>query len=192
MLADWLQCPVSCRIPSGEWSKALLLLGSKPPAAVSQAQWYPGLLWKGQLLRQVALVCEGASLWSGRQSPGYEAPCAAPRNKSAMRQEAMQHTIPLKIPHASLPACLLSCYFHWALKLFVLHRAGQLKGLPWNSSTKQEFHLSLRWLRGSWLLNPPVPGDIKVLLIHLKQTLSLHRWNDFGTTPTPVVWEFRN
>lgn len=194
LLPEWLKGTVSCRHPRR--ARHCLCSGSWPLAVVSgayQQSRETHHLLERWLLRHVGLVCERTCAITQVPKAKLAMKCCVlpPETLSTQDEHCSTHS-PWKSHRQQLPVCLQSCPSTGLQAFLVLHRAGQLKKVPWLSSTKRQFHLSLRWLRGTWLLKTPVPWDIKVLLIHRKQTLSLHQWNDAGATTTPVVWKFRN
>lgn len=196
VLAEWLkEGTVSCSIPSGAlhclcWGRAS---GSSITGTAVQPRGQGEVfLWKGQLVRHAGLMFKRTSFWFWRQRSGYETLCAVLRNISALRQEMFGTPPPWKSQLHQLPTTSSPVTSIGLSGSPCFAERSQLKELPWSSSTEGQFHLSLWWLRGTWLLKSPIPGDFKVLLIHLQQTLSLHRRNSFGATITPVVWEFRN
>lgn len=145
-----------CQLQHSQWSTALLLLGQSSGSSITGTAVQPRVqgevfLCKGQLLRHTSLMFKRTPSWFWRQKSGYETLCAALRNISAPRQEMFSTPAPWKsqlhqLPTTSSPVTSIGfsgspCYAE----------RSQMEELSWSSSTEGQFHLSLWWLRGTWL-----------------------------------------
>lgn len=169
MLAEWVKGTVSCSIPSG--ALHCLCWGRASGSSITGTAVQPGgqggvFLCKRQLVRHTSYSgFEGKSLGMKH--------CVLPLKTSQHRGRkcSVHH-------HPENDNCIsYSPVTSIGSQAPLVLQRSQLEQLSWSSSTEGQFHLSLWWLRGTWLLRYSIPGDVKVLLIHLQHSfLTLSEW----------------